>query len=133
MPFGARPLLKSTLTRLILDDDTFCICVNCNDCVWIACWVMWFVGLSAVALFGVLSDVVEGDGVDDTIAGVLLRLSEVNESSRCHFELFCKTVFICAHKSFLHDLDLFPTTKNYYLFVRICTNTINDLLPSNWL
>lgn len=34
-------------------------------------------------------------------------LSELTESSLCHLELACKAVFICAHRSFLQDFDLF--------------------------
>lgn len=29
------------------------------------------------------------------------------ESSLCHLELACNVVLICAHRSFLHDLELF--------------------------
>lgn len=40
-------------------------------------------------------------------ATVVVFASEFTESSLCHLELVCKAAFICAHKSFLHDFDLF--------------------------
>lgn len=40
------------------------------------------------------------------VAPVAVTSSEQTESILCHLEFVCRAVFICAHRSFLHDFDL---------------------------
>lgn len=44
--------------------------------------------------FATLAVVVNDDVDDDATEVLVFTVSDVNESNRCHFELFCKTVFI---------------------------------------
>lgn len=90
--------------------ETIALCCGGNGC---CCWDWWWWwwGKDDCCAFDCCVGCFEVDGwallVDDGTTVEDVTSSEHTESSLCHLELLCSVVFICAHRSFLHDFDLF--------------------------